>query len=376
MFGLSVRLFRVFGIDVRVDLSWALIAAFIAWSLAVGVFPKLYAGFSPGAYWWMAIVAIIGLALSIIIHELAHSLVAKAEGLPLKSVTLFFLGGVSELEDEPKSPLAEFAMAIAGPAISVVLAFVFSQIANLIARNEEISAASAAFHYLALINFMLAAFNMLPALPLDGGRAFRALMWRIRGDFAAATRISSRVGVWIATAIIAIGAAGMIFGAFVGGLWWVVIGLFIRSMAASAVYQEQMLRLFKGAAVSKFMTSDPVSVSPDISLRMFVDDYVYERHFDLFPVVKDGALVGAIGLKETKSAPVSEWETTTVGTVMSPVGESNTIDVSADAMEALAKMHKQQASRLIVVDDGRLVGVIALKDLLDLLALKMALEGR
>ncbi|HXI87128.1 MAG TPA: site-2 protease family protein [Parvularculaceae bacterium] len=376
MFGLSVKLFRIFGIDIRIDLSWAVIALFIAWSLAMGVFPKLYEGFAPGAYWWMAVLAVIGLALSIIIHELAHSLVAKAEGLPLKSVTLFFFGGVSELEEEPKSPLAEFAMAIAGPAISVVLAFVFNEIARIVGEMRSFSAASAAFHYLALINFILAAFNMLPALPLDGGRAFRALIWAVKGDFTAATRLAARVGVWIATAIIAFGALGILVGGFVGGLWWILIGLFIRSMAASAVYQEQMMRLFKGAPVSDFMTRNPVAVPPDLTLRAFVDDYVYQRHFDLFPVVEGGALVGAIGLRETKSAPVDAWEKTRVGDVMARVDDTNTIEASVDAMTALAKMQKQRASRLIVVDRGRLVGMIALKDLLDLLSLKMALEGR
>lgn len=376
MFGLSVKIFRVFGIDIKIDVSWALIATFIAWALAQGVFPQLYEGLSPFAYWWMALIAVIGLGLSIILHELSHSLVAKALGLPLKSITLFVFGGVAELEDEPKNPIAEFAMAIAGPLASVGLAFFFSWAAAGTASVDGLGALVAVFEYLSLINWVLAIFNMLPALPLDGGRVFRAVVWAIKGDLAAATRIASRLGVALGTAIMILGVVWAVLGQFGAGLWWVLIGLFIRTAAAGAVYQEQMVSLFRGAPVREFMTPDPVSVPPDISLRVFIDDYVYEYHFDLFPVTRGPELVGAIGLKETKSVPRETWDRTNVEDVMTPVSDAITIAAAADAMDALTKMHKGKLSRLIVVDGGRLAGVVALKDLLDLLALKMALEGR
>ncbi len=376
MFGLSIRVLRVFGIDVKVDVSWALVATFIAWALAEGVFPQLYEGLSPFAYWWMALAAIIGLGLSIILHELAHSLVAKAFGLPLKSITLFVFGGVAQLEEEPGTPLAEFAMAIAGPLASVALAFLFGWMAQGAASIGALSALANVFFYLSMINWVLAAFNMLPALPLDGGRVYRAIVWAFTGDVSAATRSASRLGVALATAIIALGVVWALLGQFAAGLWWVLIGLFIRSAASTAVYQEQMQRLFKNAPVRDFMSTEPVSVSPELTISAFIEQYVYEYHFDMFPVMRDTALVGAIGLTEAKSAPRSSWATTLVGDVMRPVSEANTIDAAADAMEALSKMHKSRLSRLIVTENGRLVGMIALKDLLDLLSLKMALEGR
>lgn len=376
MFGLNVTLFRVFGIKVKVDISWALIATFIAWALAQGVFPSLYEGLGPLTYWWMALAAIIGLAASIIIHELAHSLVAKAMGLPLESITLFIFGGVAELGEEPKSPLAEFAMAIAGPVASVGLALLFSAMATGVAAIGLLSSTAGVFAYLSVINWVLAAFNMLPALPMDGGRAFRAVVWSLSGDFTGATRLAARIGVGVGTIIMALGLFWAVIGYFAGGLWWILIGLFIRSAAGGAVYQEQMLRLFKGAPVRAFMTPDPITVSPDLSLRAFIDDYVYKYHFDLFPVMRDRRLVGAIGLKETKSIHRDMWDMTRVEAVMAPVSEANMIEASADAMDALAKMRKGGLSRLIVVEEGRLVGVVALKDLLDLLALKMTLEGR
>jgi Zn-dependent protease len=374
MFGPSVRLFRILGIDIRIDLGWALIATFIAWSLAQGVFPQLYEGFSATAYWQMAIAAVVGLAASIILHELAHSVVAKAFGLPLKSITLFVFGGVASLEEEPKTPLAEFLMAIAGPLMSVGLALAFGWSARQAA--EAAPTATGALEYLALINWVLAIFNMVPAFPLDGGRVFRSIVWAIKRDYFAATRWAARVGVLLGTTVMILGAFAAFTGRFAEGLWWVVIGLFIRSAAMGAVYQARMQRLFEGAPVQRFMTSDPVAAPPDISLRDFVDDYVYRFRHDLFPVVRQGKLVGAIGMKETSAVPRNAWEKTNVGDAMARVSDANTIEVSADSMQALAKMRDGKASRLLVLDDGRLVGIVALKDFLDLLSLKLALGER
>lgn len=376
MFGLSVKVLRIAGIDIKIDISWAIIAIFIAWALAQGVFPQLYEGLTAFAYWWMAICAVIGLALSIVLHELAHSLVAKIFGLPLRSITLFIFGGVAELEEEPKTPLVEIVMAIAGPLASLALALIFSWLATGVSSGDQLSALGSVFEYLALINLVLAVFNMLPALPLDGGRVFRAVMWGVKGDFTEATRIASRLGVAIGTTIIGLGVVWMIIGQFPAGLWWILIGLFIRSAAASVVQQEQMLRLFRGAPVKKFMTPDPVSVRPDISLRTFVDEFVYVYHHDFFPVSQGTQLLGVIGLKETQGVETSKWETVSVGEVMTPISDDLTIDVDADAMEALKKMHRGGRSRLIVTDQGQLAGVIVLKDLLELFALKMTLEGR
>lgn len=376
MFGLSVKVLRIAGIDIKIDISWAIIAIFIAWALAQGVFPQLYEGLTAFAYWWMAICAVVGLALSIILHELAHSLVAKIFGLPLRSITLFIFGGVAELEEEPKTPLAEIVMAIAGPLASLALAFIFSWLATGVSSGAQLSALGSVFEYLALINLVLAVFNMLPALPLDGGRVFRAVMWGVKGDFTEATRVASRLGVAIGTAIMGLGVVWVIIGQLPAGLWWVLIGLFIRSAAANVVQQEQMLRLFRGAPVKRFMTPDPVSVQADISLRMFVDEFVYVFHHDFFPVSQGTQLLGVIGLKETQGVETSKWEMVAVGEVMTPISDDLTIDIDADAMEALKKMHRGGRSRLIVTDQGQLAGVIVLKDLLELLALKMTLEGR
>ena len=213
MFGHSLTLFTAFGIKVRVNIGWAFIAAFIAWSLAQGFFPQIYAGLSASTYWSMALLALLGLAVSIVLHELAHSLVGRAFGMPVHSITLFMFGGVAELEEEPETPRAELLMALAGPAMSIALAAVF---AVLEAAAEPGSAALAGvFGYLAVINLVLAVFNLLPAFPMDGGRALRAILWSRSGDIGRATRIAGRAGTVFGTMLMLAGLLVILSGGFV-----------------------------------------------------------------------------------------------------------------------------------------------------------------
>lgn len=371
MFGRNITLFRVFGIDIKIDISWTVIAALIAWSLAQGVFPQLYEGLETTTYWWMAILAVIGLAASIILHELAHSLVAIRYGTPVKSVTLFLLGGVAALENEPRSPRAELLIAIAGPAMSATLAVLFRLLA---AASSAEPALAGVLGYLGLLNTVLFIFNMLPAFPMDGGRVLRAVLWGSSGDFKRATRTASQSGKIFGATFMVMGVLFALLGALVGGMLWFLIGMFIRTAAAGAYSSLQVRDALENVTVRGLMTADPESVPPDLPLDRFVAEQLFAHGHDLFPVVEGERVLGSVGLKEVKAVPRTDWPSRRTGEIMTPVRAELVIGPDAPALEALTQMQGQGLSRLLVVQQGRLAGIIALKDLIDLLTIKIALE--
>jgi len=373
MFGHSLTLFTAFGIKVKVNLSWTFIAIFIAWSLAKGFFPQVYAGLAPSMYWSMAVIALLGLAASIVLHEFAHSLVGRAFGMHVKSITLFMLGGVAELEDEPATPRAELVMALAGPAMSFTLAGLFALLEGLVEPSSP--AFAAVLSYLAIINLVLAIFNLVPAFPMDGGRALRAILWAWRGDMGWATRIAARAGGVFGVTLMALGGLLIVSGAFVAGLWWVLIGSFVHGAARASVTQQASRQILTGHPVRRFMTTTPDVVSPDISLRTLIDEHMYRFHHDIFPVVDGASVLGVVGRTQLKSKTPDQWATTSVREVMVNLDAANTIAVEADAAEALNRMRKDGIGRLVVLDGQALAGIITLKDFLDVVALQMELEG-
>ena len=221
MLGNSVPLFRLLGFEVKLDFSWIFLAALVSWSLATGYFPQNLEGLSAGTYWWMAIAGAIGLFASIILHELSHSLVARQYGLPITGITLFIFGGVAEMEREPPTPRAEFMMAIAGPIASYLLAGIFYLLSGIGSGSPLASVAA----YLALINFVLGTFNLIPAFPLDGGRALRAILWSTSGDLTGSTRRTATLGQMFGAVMIGLGLVSLFYGNTIGGIWWALIVL-------------------------------------------------------------------------------------------------------------------------------------------------------
>lgn len=373
MFGKRFDLFRVFGFAIRIDTSWFLIAILIAWSLAEGLFPSWYGGLDPATYWSMGIAGALGLFASVVLHELSHALVARRSGLSMKGITLFIFGGVAEMEQEPTSPKVEFSMAIAGPIASVVIALACYGLYRA-GRGGLPVPITGVIEYLALINGALAAFNLVPAFPLDGGRVLRSALWRWKGNLRWATRITTQMGSGFGIALILLGILGVLSGNFVGGMWWFLIGMFLRG-AAQMSYQQLLLRqALEGEPVSRFMKANPITAPGNISIQEFVDDYVYEHHFKMFPVVNDGNLVGAISTSQIKSLPRDEWSRRTVGAIAEECSAKNTISPDTDTMKAIARMNRAGDSRLMVVEGGRLLGIVALRDLLKFLSLKVELE--
>jgi Zn-dependent protease len=375
MFGKRIKLFKLLGFEVRIDWSWIIIALLITWSLSKGLFPAYYKNLSTQTYWWMGIIGALGLFLSIIAHEFSHSLVARKYGIPMKGITLFIFGGVAEMDEEPPSPKVEFMMAIAGPLSSILIALIFYGIHAVGKQGGLSGPVNGVIGYLAMINALLAGFNLLPAFPLDGGRVLRSILWGVKKNLRWATYISSRIGSGFGIFFIVLGVIQVFRGNFVGGMWWFLIGMFLQG-AAKASYQQLITRkALEGEPIRRFMKTDPVTVSPSVSLEHLVEDYVYKYHFKMFPVVEDSdRLLGCVTTKQVKEIPREDWNRKTVGEVASQCSPENTIEPQADAMKAISIMNRTGNSRLMVVEKGRLVGIIALKDVLELLSLKVELE--
>lgn len=377
MFAHRLPLFKLLGFQVWVDWSWLILALLITWSLATGVFPALVEDeLTPAAFWVMGAAGALGLFISIILHELGHSVVARRFGMQMRGITLFIFGGVAEMTDEPPSAKAEFFMAIGGPIVSVIIGIVMIGITGIGVSMDWPVPVSSVTGWLGWINLLLAAFNMLPAFPLDGGRVLRAVLWYSKNDLRWATRITSNIGAGFGMLLIALGALSLVFGNTIGGIWWIILGLFVRGAARSSYQQVLIRRSLEGHPVSDFMSPDPVCVDADIRIDELIDSYFYRHYHKLYPVTQSGRLIGCVSISSVKALERDRWGETRVGDIAQPCDDKNTIAPNEDAMRAIDKLNRANLSRLMVVDDGQVVGMIALKDLLRFLALKTELEGR
>ncbi len=375
MFGRRIPLFSLFGFKVNIDLSWLILAVLITWSLAVGLFPYYFKGFSSATYWWMGVAGALGLFLSIVFHEFFHSLVAKGFGIPMKGITLFIFGGVSELTEEPPSPKSEFLVSIVGPVSSVVLAFIFLFIywaGRAVNLPQPVNAVVA---YLAWLNFILAVFNMIPAFPLDGGRILRSILWAMKKDLRWATRIASAFGEGFGIFLIIIGILNFITGNFIGGIWYFLIGLFIRSASQSSYQQLLLRKALSGETIKSFMKPQPVIVPSNASVADLVENYIYKYHYNIFPITSNGSIEGCVTTKEVKTIPKEQWALHSVKEIEVPCSQNNTISPDSDAMTALTQMNATGNTRLMVVEGNKLLGIVTLKDMLKFLSLKLDLEG-
>jgi Zn-dependent protease/CBS domain-containing protein len=374
MFGKRMPLFKLFGFTVNVDMSWIILAVLVSWSLAKGLFPHYYEGFSNEIYWWMGIAGAVGLFVSIIFHEFCHSLVARQFGLQMKGITLFIFGGVAEMESQPESPKVEFLMAIAGPISSVFLGAILYLIHSAGQNLGWSKPLNGVLQYLMVINFILAGFNLLPAFPLDGGRVLRSILWGIKGNLRWATRVASGLGSVFGIFLIVFGFLNFITGNFIGGIWYFLIGMFIRQASQMSYSQLLIRNALAGEEIRRFMKTEPISVSPSLTVEQLVNDYFYKYHYKMFPVSDGDGLIGCVGLKQIKELPREEWNQYVVGDVVAPCSDENTISPQTDALQALSLMNRTGNSRLMVVGENKLLGIVTLKDMLKFLSLKIDLE--
>lgn len=363
MFINAVKLFSVNEFDIKVDPSWLIIAALVTWSLSQQFFPNALPGHSPQTYLAMAIIAMLGLFASLLLHELAHSVVARQLGVPIKSITLFLFGGVAELEADPKSGLTEFWIAIAGPLMSLALAMGFWSLSGAATVTGLSPVLASILSYLALINLVLALFNLVPAFPLDGGRVLRAYLWHRSGNVLAATRTAAQSGKFFAYFLMALGVAALFQGAIFAGLWQIMIGGFVL-VAARAAYTSQLTKsVFEGHRVSALMTRDPITVQPEMTLAAFVNQIMLKRNVTFAPVTEGSVLLGHMDRSVLTGIDRENWASTQVGDVF--VGLNDTIMVAPDTLlpDLMERIEKTGQRKFMVVSGHQLQGVITLSDL-------------
>jgi Zn-dependent protease/CBS domain-containing protein len=374
MFSTRWQLFRLRGIPINVDASWLIIVALLTWTLT-NFFQEAVPGLVLSSYWIMGLVTALAFFVCIVLHELGHALVAQRLGIPLRGITLFLFGGVAELEGEPASAGREFFMAIAGPIVSAVLAALFWLLSAMAAQADSGRQIVVMLQYLAWINLSVLVFNLVPAFPLDGGRVLRSILWGALGNLRRATYWASLLGQGFAWLLIALGVLQFFAGNIVGGMWLGLIGLFL-SNAAQGSYQQVLARqALQGEPVRRFMNPEPIVVPPSLDLQTWVEDYVYRYHHKTYPVTSNGHLEGVVSTGALAQYPRREWDRHTVAEAMRQDLQAISLTPDADALKALEQMQRTGSSRLLVTDNGRLVGIVSLKDLLRFLQLKLELES-
>ncbi len=366
----GVKLFRVLGIQISLNYTWFIIFGLIVWSLASGYFPYHYPGLSRLAHWMMGFLGAVFLFLSVLAHEVTHSYIAKKEGMDVSEITLFIFGGVSQLTKEPEDPQKELKVAIGGPASSLVLALIFWILSKATSPFPDLLLYTGLLNYLAFINLSLAVFNLIPGLPLDGGRVLRAIYWRKTNNLRKATQIASEAGKWVGVGIILLGLFWILAGNLIGGFWFVIIGIFLRSAAEGGYQQAVMKGALEGVKLKELMSRGVISVQPSLPIDRLVEDFYLTYKHNTYPVIDSDRIIGIITLKQVKEVPRSQWVEKTVRDVMMPLREDITLDPDGEAVDALQKMIRSGEGRLPVVKEGKAVGMISRRDILNLLEIK------
>lgn len=373
----GIRLFRIFGIEISLDFSWFIIFFLVIWSLASGYFPFKYPSFAIGTYWMMGIISSILLFVTVLMHEITHSVVANHNGLNIRGIKLFVFGGVAQLSSEPQSARIEFDIAIAGPICSFVLHFIFKWFASILSirlPGGEQNPIVAVFAYLAFINLFLGLINLIPAYPLDGGRVLRAFLWSRTNNLKKATAIASNVGKIFALFLIFNGFLATIRGDL-GGLWYVFIGMFLFG-AAKMGYEHVLLKdALSGSLVRDVMSTNAIVINGSLTIDKAVEDYFFRYHHSSFPVVSDNRIKGMLSLTRIKQIPHEKWAITAVSDCIEPINADAVVSPRERTSNVLNRILEHELSHILVMEEGRIVGIITRMDVMKLLKLKVDLGG-
>jgi Zn-dependent protease/predicted transcriptional regulator len=365
----QIKFGRLAGISIGLHYSWFIIAALIMLSLA-GHFHRVTPQWTNSVVWSAALITGLLFSAALLAHEMAHSLVAKAYGLKVRSITLFALGGVSQIESEAADAKSEFWIAIVGPLASLVIGSAFLLIARLsgwLPGIEPNTPVMALLLWLGYINIMLAAFNMIPGYPLDGGRVLRALIWWITHDADRATRLAARVGHAVAFLFIMLGLYRFFAGENFGGLWLAFIGWFLLDASRSSYVQVELMTALRGRPVADIMDRDCPTVEGHLSLQDFVHEYLLRSGRRCFAVVQNSHVTGLVTANEVKHVDRARWAQTSVQAVMRPLSQLRTIAPDTPAIRALEIMSREDINQLPVLSNGRLEGIFSRRHILSFL---------
>ncbi len=372
MFRNTIRLGRILGIDIDLDLSWFLVFGLFTWILAVSYYPAELKSSSQAECWFLGAVTAILLFVSVLLHELGHSVVAKHFGIAVPRITLFIFGGVSQIATEPADANKEFWMAAAGPAVSFVLAAIFWELRLILPAFPALLVLA---KYMALLNLVLGVFNLIPGFPLDGGRVFRAIVWRSTGNFRRATAVATFTGRFFGFSLIFIGVWLALSGAVLDGLWTAFIGWFLESAAASQLQQQVLKDLLAGHRVSEMMSRDCIAVLGDLNLQELVDTYVLGSGHRCFVVTKGDQTIGLITLSEITKVPRSSWSSTKIADVMIPSEKLTLTPANAEAWPTVEKMEQNGISQTPIGDGRKIIGVLSRDDLIHYLGVLRSLHA-
>lgn len=365
MFRHNIPLGRILGIPIGLDYSWFLVFALLTWMLAGSYYPAEFKDWPPLLYWFMGAVTAIMLFVSVLLHELGHSVVALRYRIPVRSITLFLFGGVAQIGAEPPSAVAELLIAVAGPLVSLALAVLFYVLQPLVAGLEPLLGLA---EYLAYINLALVLFNLIPGYPLDGGRVFRAVVWAVTGNMRRATFIAANVGRFFAFLFIFAGILQMLGGNLGGGLWIAFIGWFLDNAASSQVQQLMFQGALAGHTVAQAMNTHCAAIPADLTLQQLVDEHILGSGQRCFLVNRGDDTLGLMTLHRIKEVPRDEWPTTTAAQAMLPLEQSQSLNPDSELWTALQKMDRDGVNQLPVNRDHQVIGMLSRADVITFLS--------
>ena len=369
--GADVRLGSLAGVNIKINISWLIIVVLLTASLAIGWFPLAAPGLGVWLYWVAGALVTLVFFASVLAHELAHSIVARTRGIPVKSITLFIFGGVSDIEREPQSAGAEFQMAFVGPLTSLMIGIVVGLAAFVTSALGWPSLLVAALAYIGLGNVALGVFNLIPGFPMDGGRVLRSIIWKATGSLRKATRWAANVGQVVAVLMIFAGIWLFFSNDWVDGVWMGLIGLFILQAGRAEYTQVRMEAMLAGASVRQFMAPPPPPATPDLSLQLVVDEYVLRAGQRTIPVVDQGRLVGIVSLRDIRQTPRDRWGSVLVSHIMTPRSSLKTVQPDQPMSVALKFLTQARLTHLPVVSpDDELIGMLDLSTIVERLQME------
>jgi Zn-dependent protease/CBS domain-containing protein len=374
MYGTAWRVARIAGIELRIDSSWVVIALLVTYSMYLRA-SVLYESLSTVGAVGLAILAALLFFGSVLIHELAHALVSQARGIRVQDITLFLFGGATRARVESRGPGDEFVIAAVGPLTSGILAGLFG-VMNVLGRDALPEPLVGTLGYLAWTNLLLAGFNLVPGFPLDGGRLLRSAIWQATGSLSRATRIASLAGQAVGWLLVAAGVASLLAGNLAGGIWFAFIGWFLVQAARSSYEELQLRDMLRGVEAEDVMAGDLLRIPPDLSLQDAVDDYFMRYDHGAFPVDEQGRTIGLLTLRGVRRVPREQWPTRRVRELMVPLGDQVVVAPDARMDQVMGKLQDGETGRVLVVQDGEVVGIITPSDLTRWLRRWRALEGR